>query len=245
MNITADMKVSDIALTDARLREALEAMGIDTCCGGQKPLRDAALAIARPVESVVQELNKALERPLPQDAPQKDWRAVIPSKLCRHIVDTHHAYLYSALPQLQALLDKVRKAHAERHGHMLTEVASYFETLRQDLQEHLPKEENILFPLICALEQEAAGGPRAQSHCGSVRNPIARMIYEHESAGRLLEALRKTTHNYAVLPDFCTSFKALYDGLQGLEADLHEHIFLENNILFPKAETMEEQLRAT
>ena len=88
MNITADMKVSDIALADTRLREALETMGIDTCCGGQKPLRDAALAIAHPVENVVQELHKALERPLPLRAPQKDWRAVLPCELCRHIVDT-------------------------------------------------------------------------------------------------------------------------------------------------------------
>ena len=130
MNITADMKVSDIALADTRLREALETMGIDTCCGGQKPLRDAALAIAHPVENVVQELHKALERPLPLRAPQKDWRAVLPCELCRHIVDTHHAYLYSTLPHLQELLDKVRKAHAERHGAMLTEVARSFEPLR-------------------------------------------------------------------------------------------------------------------
>lgn len=76
-------------------------------------------------------------------------------------------------------------------------------------------------------------------------NPIGQMIYEHEGAGRLLEALRKTTQNYAVLPDFCTSFRALYDGLQQLEADLHEHIFLENNILFPKAISLEEQVRTT
>ena len=245
MNITADMKVSDIALADTRLREALETMGIDTCCGGQKPLRDAALAIAHPVENVVQELHKALERPLPLRAPQKDWRAVLPCELCRHIVDTHHAYLYSTLPHLQELLDKVRKAHAERHGAMLTEVARSFEPLRQELLGHLPKEENILFPLICALEQQTAGGPPARSHCGSVRNPIGQMIYEHEGAGRLLEALRKTTQNYAVLPDFCTSFRALYDGLQQLEADLHEHIFLENNILFPKAISLEEQVRTT
>ena len=128
---------------------------------------------------------------------------------------------------------------------MLTEVARSFEPLRQELLGHLPKEENILFPLICALKQQTAGGPPAQSHCGSVRNPIGQMIYEHEGAGRLLEALRKTTQNYAVLPDFCTSFRALYDGLQQLEADLHEHIFLENNILFPKAISLEEQVRTT
>lgn len=239
MNITPEMKVSDIALMDIRLREALETLGIDTCCGGQKPLREAVLTIGHSVEDIVQDLQKALQRPLPQRAPQKDWRTVAPCEICRHIVDTHHAYLYTTLPQLQELLNKVHKAHAERHGPMLTEVAHSFATLSEDLLQHLPKEETILFPLICALEQQDAGGPPAQSHCGSVRNPIAQMVYEHEEAGKLLEAIRKRTNGYAVSSDFCLSFNALYEGLQHLEADLHEHIFLENNILFPEAVRME------
>lgn len=239
MTITETMKVSDVALLDVRLRNALEELGIDTCCGGQKTLQDAVRGGALSLEAVLGRLQTAWERPMPASAPQKDWRAVPVSELCRHIVDTHHAWLYVNLPKLGELLAKVQKAHAANHGVMLEELARDFVPLSEDLLHHLPKEESILFPLICALEQQAAGGPRAQSHCGSVANPIGQMVYEHETAGALLAKLRETTHDYTVQPDFCVSFKALYEGLQNLEADLHEHIFLENNILFPKAVELE------
>lgn len=138
---------------------------------------------------------------------------------------------------------KVQKAHGERHGDMLQHLRRAFDALRGELEPHLMKEEQILFPATKGIDAFITEmGPRPEVHCGSVANPIRQMEYEHENAGTVLTEMRSLTDDYHLPEDACASFAALYDGLKVLEADLHEHIHLENNMLFPKSMEQEASL---
>lgn len=158
-----------------------------------------------------------------------DWAAMTPAALVDHLESTHHAYLRDALRRLGALVDKVAAVHGERHPE-LGGVRSVFAELRADLEPHLVKEEQILFPMIREL---AAATAAPTFHCGSLANPIRVMLGEHDTAGDLLARLRTLTGGYAVPDDGCASYRALYGGLAELEADTHLHVHKENNVLFP------------
>ena len=134
----------------------------------------------------------------------------------------------------------VLKAHAAHHGDVLRQVQALFDALNAELSSHLMKEEQVLFPYIVALEMHFRDGTaKPQAPFGSARNPIRQMEHEHESAGQALAKLREVTNNYTLPPDACPTFKAMYEELQRMEADLHQHIHLENNILFPRAIELE------
>jgi regulator of cell morphogenesis and NO signaling len=139
------------------------------------------------------------------------------------------------LPRLEAMLAKVLQAHGDRHGETLRAIARVFAPMKAELDGHLAKEEMILFPLIRRL----ADGEHQGFHCGSVQNPIRVMLHEHDSAGDGLVHLRRLTNGYEAPEDACNTFRALYFELSELEADLHRHIHLENNILFPRAIALE------
>ena len=140
------------------------------------------------------------------------------------------------LPRVEARLAKVLQAHGDRHGDMLCAVARVYGAMKAELDGHLAKEEMVLFPLVRALE---GGVPSGSFHCGSVQNPIRVMCMEHDSAGEALVELRRLTGGFTVPPDACNTFRALYFELEEMERDLHRHIHLENNILFPRAIALE------
>jgi regulator of cell morphogenesis and NO signaling len=147
------------------------------------------------------------------------------------------------LPRLDGLLAKVQKAHSSMHSDMLGQLRHAYDSLRTELEAHLMKEEQILFPLIKETEAFVhGGGAKPVSHCGSVANPIRQMEREHDDAGNELAIMRKLTGGYQLPIDACQTFAALYEGLAAMEADLHEHIHLENNILFPKSIEREAQM---
>jgi regulator of cell morphogenesis and NO signaling len=134
------------------------------------------------------------------------------------------------------LLAKVEKAHGAHHGEMLSQLRRTYNAIRAELEPHLMKEEQILFPLIKETQVfVSGGGKKPVTHCGSVANPIRQMEIEHDNAGRELATLRRLTDGYQLPDDACPAFTALYEGFANMEADLHEHIHLENNILFPKS----------
>ena len=150
-----------------------------------------------------------------------------------------------ALPRVRELALRVLNAHGARHGDMLRRVHDLYITLDTELTNHLRKEEEILFPYIVAAEAHRRGGPAGPAACfGSVGNPIRQMEAEHEGAGEALAQIRKLTGDYALPDDACPTFRALYEELQRMEADLHQHIHLENNILFPRAIAAESALPA-
>jgi regulator of cell morphogenesis and NO signaling len=223
-----DLTVGSLAAQYPAATRIFERLGIDYCCGGSVPLADACSAKGVEWTAVLSEAEAG--------GSQKagtDWQTAPLPELIEHIVSAHHVYLRTNLPRIEALLGKVRAAHSRNHGEMLERVSPIFEALKDELLSHLDKEEQILFPMI---RQLAAGRPQAaHSHCGSVSNPIRVMLMEHDSAGDALAALRSATSDYRLPEDACNTFKALYFELSELEKDLHQHIHLENNILFPRA----------
>jgi regulator of cell morphogenesis and NO signaling len=160
------------------------------------------------------------------------------AELADHIESTHHRYLWDELPRLTALADKVRDVHGRRHPE-LDDVAGCLAELRADLEPHLRKEEEVLFPLIRTLAVATSPPP---FHCGSIGNPIAVMRREHDHAGELLARLRQLTDDFGPPADACASYTALYVGLGQLDADTHLHVHKENNVLFPLVETIEAAL---
>ena len=208
-----------------------EKMGIDYCCGGGKSLSDACQQANISVDDVV---SRLLESPTLSGS-SSDWTQAKLADLVDHIVAKHHGYVKQELPRLEQLLNKVASKHGENHPE-LAKVESVFAQLNAELTSHLMKEENILFPYVKQLEQ--SGTSRAPMF-GSVKNPIHMMEIEHDSAGDCVRELRKLTNDYNAPADGCFSFRTLYQGLAEFEADLHQHIHLENNILFPRAIELE------
>ena len=222
-------------------RKVFDDLGIDYCCGGGQSLADAASRHGLKLPALLDALQESLRAsPGAAEVTGRDWYAAPLGELVNHIVDVHHGYMKKALPRLGSLVQKVLHAHGAQHGAMLRQVHNLFGALNAELTPHLMKEEQILFPYIAALEAHVGeGSTKMAAPFGSVRNPIQQMEHEHESAGKMLARLREVTGNYELPPDACPTFAALYGELQQMEADLHQHIHLENNILFPRAMELE------
>ncbi len=236
--------VRDLVGRHPQIRPVFEKRGIDYCCGGGKSLADVAREHGLKLPTLIDALNEALDAAASGavGTTEKDWYDAPLGELVRHIVDVHHAYMKTALPRLRSLVPTVLKAHAVQHGDVLRQVQDLFNALDAELSSHLMKEEQVLFPFIITAESHMQDGlPKPLSPCGSVCHPIQQMEYEHESAGRALAKLREVTCEYALPPDACPTFRAMYEELQRMEADLHQHIHLENNILFPRTIELEKQ----
>ncbi|MCX6626076.1 MAG: iron-sulfur cluster repair di-iron protein [Candidatus Solibacter sp.] len=230
---TTDRTVGQTAAEFPASVRVFEKHGIDFCCGGKIPVSEACAAKGVDPAIVLAEIEQAIQTPAEDPT---DWLTAPLPALMDHILDTHHAYMKRQLPLVEARLAKVLGAHGDRHGEMLRAVSAVYGAMKAELDGHLAKEEMVLFPLVRALD----GGAQAGSfHCGSVRNPIRVMWMEHDSAGEALEHLRRLTDNYAAPEDACNTFRALYFELAEMERDLHRHIHLENNILFPRAIALE------
>ena len=233
--------VGDIAVHYPSLRITLEQLGIDYCCGGKQSLLVASEAAGHECQAVLDELNRAVTTH--SDHNETDWGVTGLGVLVDHIVDTHHAFMKEQLPRLEALLIKVQHAHGAQHGDLLEKLRKQYSSIRSELEPHLMKEEEILFPSIKGIDAFMQGiGEPPVIHCGSVAHPITQMEHEHDDAGLELAAIRTLTNNYSLPPDACPTFAALYEGLEAMEADLHEHIHLENNILFPRIVEMEKAM---
>jgi regulator of cell morphogenesis and NO signaling len=230
--------VRDVALELPHATRVFEKLKIDYCCGGEKSLGEACASagvdianLERMLESVGQAVtqgNGALEFP-----------KSTATELIGHILEKHHAYTKTEMARLELILDKVIAAHGENHPE-LREIGRLFQILCADLRPHMFKEEQILFPYIVELEkslQQNQAPPMAPF--GTVRNPIRMMMTEHDTAGGLLREIRVLSSDYSVPPDGCISYRTLYQALTDFEQDLHQHIHLENNILFPRAIELE------
>jgi regulator of cell morphogenesis and NO signaling len=213
---------------------------IDYCCGGKVPLEQACRERGIDPGELQAELdNASAEKP----AESKDWSSAPLGGLIDHILDKHHAYLRDELPRLAQMAEKIVQAHGETHGESLVPLRNVFLELRSELESHMWKEEMVLFPLIRGLEAaERAGSKPPPAHCGSVNNPIRVMEHEHDAAGQALEQVRRITGDYAVPEDACNTYRAFFHELQEFEQDMHQHIHLENNILFPRAGKLEAAL---
>jgi len=239
MGIDTQKTVAEIALEKPQAAAIFEKLGIDYCCGGRKPLAAACEAAGVDVNHVAD----LLETPAGGDlcgSESEGWSKRSLAGLVSHIVEKHHAYCREEGLRLRPLLAKVVSKHGERHPE-LGEIQELFASLQDELSMHMMKEEKMLFPYIVDLEEAAthkSAPPRAPF--GTVQNPVRMMVQEHDDAGKLIKEIRGLTGNFTAPEDACTSFKVLYRGLEAFEADLHQHIHLENNLLFPRAISLEE-----
>ena len=168
-------------------------------------------------------------------SPTKEWQASSQAELIAHIVEKHHAFTREELERLEALLAKVCGVHGQNHPELF-HIQDQFGKLRGELEPHMLKEESVLFPYIIRMEEAAvANQALPPPPFGTVRNPVRVMMAEHDAAGYILGRMREASSDYTVPADGCISYKTLYSALAELEVDLHQHIHLENNILFPRA----------
>jgi regulator of cell morphogenesis and NO signaling len=226
--------VRDLVCDTPAVAQVFETLGIDYCCGGGQTLAEACKTANRSTEEVSAALQKLGSAPS-----EKDWRHASLTELAQHIVDKHHAFTQAELVRLKALISKVVAAHGVNHPE-LAGVRSIFEELSAELTAHMMKEEEMLFPYIAEMEEAARINRRPPTPMfGTVQNPVAAMIMEHEGAGQALEKIRELTKGYTVPPDGCASYQVLYQALPAFAADLHQHIHLENNILFPRSVELE------
>jgi len=237
MAVTTEKTIKDLVLENPAATRVFEKFGIDYCCGGDKSLEQACREANLPMHQVLDLLDAAATRGAQTDP---DWQEASLSELIAHITSTHHAHTRTEIARLGPLFDKVSSFHGKNHPELL-QVQASFRGLAQELTMHMMKEEMVLFPYIVGMEQavirrEAVVPPPF----GSVRNPVSMMEHEHDSAGNALREMRHASSGYAPPPDACVSYQTLYKALTDFEADLHQHIHLENNILFPRAIAMEQ-----
>ena len=238
MNMTAERTVRELALENAAATRVFEKLGIDYCCGGTKSLGDACRAANLSFDNVLDSLEMAEEA---AHAAQKDrvWQNEPLADLIAHIENTHHQYTREEMARLVPLLNKVCSVHGKNHPE-LQQVRASFQGLVQELTSHMMKEEQVLFPYVVRMEEAVIQKePVLPSPFGSVQNPVTMMEHEHDSAGNALRDMRKASCGYTAPADGCVSYQTLYKALADFEADLHRHIHLENNILFPRAIAME------
>lgn len=226
MTSSLDTPVGQFVAAQPLLAKVFESHGIDYCCGGKLPLATACARKGVDAQSVLEEIQSLLAAS-PQ--PEVDWTDVPLEALVSHLLDTHHVYLRAEMPRLAALSIKVANVHGDRHPE-LVEVAHVYHKFYTEMDAHLSKEEQILFPAIARLEQGLERFP--------VQHPIRKMELDHDDSGRDLERMRELTAGYTPPEDACNSYRALLAGLAELEQDTFTHIHKENNILFQRAIAM-------
>ncbi|WP_447077534.1 iron-sulfur cluster repair di-iron protein [Shewanella algae] len=224
--ISLERRVGELVAEDFRNAHVFSRFGIDFCCGGGRSLASACeRAGAEPTE-VLHALSQLAAEGKPDDALAK-----LPlDELIDHIEATHHKYIRDTAPLLLEYAQKMVRAHGE-HYEEIKPLAGWIRALMDDLLPHLQKEEQILFPAIRALSQ----GQEFNACFGHIGNPIRAMEYEHDEAGQILAKLQQLTNHYQAPEHACTTWRVCYATLAEFEADLHRHIHLENNLLFPKA----------
>jgi len=232
--------VREIALEQPASVRVFERLGIDYCCGGRKPLTDACDEHNMDVNEVVAAIAAALTAP---ESAGIDWTKASLASLVEHIVSTHHQYVQNELPRLNRFAEKLAEKHGERQPH-LPALQVVVAQLGEELIHHLGKEEHVLFPYIAKLEEAQTARGTQPHHCfGSVTNPIAMMTREHDDAGAALAQIEQLTQNFTAPADACPTYLGFYAALKEFRQDLHQHIHLENNILFPRAIELENAMQ--
>ena len=233
--IETNETIGQMVTNDFRKAEIFKKYGIDFCCGGKKTLMQACAEKGLDPGKLEAELMQLKDvsssaRPLPYNEWGLDF-------LADYIVNTHHVYVKKALPQLIGYATKVATVHGKHHPE-LPEIKQLVDDLAYDLLSHMKKEENILFPYIKRLAASPGG---QQGGFGSVQQPISVMQMEHEAAAGYIEDIKRLSNNYAIPQDACATYTVFYKMLEEFEDDLHLHVHLENNILFPKAVILENE----
>ncbi|TXD48460.1 iron-sulfur cluster repair di-iron protein [Polaribacter sp. IC073] len=237
MFITENNTVAEVVTSNIKTADIFKKHGIDFCCGGGISIKKACEKNNIPYETLekeLSELSSAVSKAYNYDGWKLDF-------LADHIENIHHSYVAESTPLVLQYAERVAKVHGHHYAEVI-KINTLFKVVAQELAAHMKKEELILFPFIKQLvKADEAGVKVNQPHFGTVNNPIKMMEEEHESAGDILKEIKKLANNYTPPEGACNTFKALYAKLEEFEQDLHQHIHLENNILFPKAIILEQK----
>lgn len=235
METCQEQTVAELVVRHPEWRERLEKTGIDYCCGGKRPLGQAFAAAGLEWQAFAATLDDTADANA-ADAVHTNWDEAPLGELADHVLEKHHPFTKTQLPRLDELLTEVEAAHGVRHGRMLARLRRLYDGLHAELDAHLMKEEQRLFPVIQEMDAFVHGRRGEPAALGVVVDDLVRQLEaEHYRVDDALSAMRQVTDDYRLPLDACKTFRALYEGLQALEADLHEHMHLENNILFPSA----------
>lgn len=224
----SNQTVGEIVAIMPKASEVFKHYKIDFCCGGNRKFSKVAEEQKLDEGEVLEKLQEAFEQISKVAKGVKNFREMSQYELIEYIEGTHHAYVKRVLPELSELTTKIMRVHGLNHE-VLFRVHKLFSTLRAELEQHLIKEEEILFPLIKEYDRK----PSAQSF-EKIKQVMKETEDEHEAAGDILKELRKITEDYNVPEDGCNTYAIAFKTLEELEADLFQHIHLENNILFIK-----------
>lgn len=242
MNINKNTIVGELVAADYRAASVLTAFGIDFCCKGNVSIGHACELNSLETDSVLNELTKATQS---QDDSVPDYQSWPVETLIKHIEEKHHKYVEAKIPELKSYLRKIAQVHGSRHPELI-EIEQLFFTGSGELAAHLKKEEFLLFPFIRKLSRAmATGKDPGPSLFATVKNPVSAMMEEHDAEGSRFSRIAQLSNNYTPPADACNTYRAAYSLLDEFEKDLHLHIHLENNILFPKAIELEKELTGT
>lgn len=234
-----DKTIREIALEAPLAIRVFEKHKIDFCCGGRVPFAEACRNAGKDPFAVLTELDQVVNGPSILD---NEIQNKTPRELIEYIVRTHHDFTRDEIQRLSPLADKVLARHGDSHPE-LAEIRELFHALADELLVHMRKEEMMLFPYIEKLQTASdLNGMPPIAPFGTVNNPVRMMMFEHDQAGEMLRSMRSLSADYTAPEGACPSYKGLYAGLENLESDLHRHIHLENNILFPEAIELEKQI---
>ena len=233
--------LGELAAADVRKAEVFKKFGIDFCCGGKKSLKQACEELKLDVAQVEKELNETVQQSRGTSFDFNRWELDF---LSDYIYNEHHQYYYAEGPIIADLMQKVYNHHGASHP-FLQKLSAMYKTLQSELSAHFLKEEKIIFPHIKNLvNAKKTNTAPVMDGIDNIQTPLQVMEADHEAAGGLLAEMRALTNGYTLPADACNSFALLYHKMKALEEDLHQHIHLENNILFAKAAKLEKELLA-
>jgi regulator of cell morphogenesis and NO signaling len=235
---TTRTTIGDLVAADFRAAAVFQGFGIDFCCGGRRSFEEACEDAAVDPGEVRREIDA-----LPAAGREGDVTGWPLDRLIDHILEVHHDYVRAALPTIAKYLTKLNEVHGSRHPELAT-VASHFARMRTELGQHMMKEEQVLFPYIRELLSTGVADRRNASPFGTIENPIRMMQREHREAADELDAIKALTSGYVPPSDGCVTYAVCMAELQRFERDLHRHVHLENNVLFPRAVELESGLQS-
>jgi len=242
MNITKDSTIGSVVAEDYRAATVFQQSGIDFCCNGNRTIETACEESRLSVEELIGNLQTILSAPARKDDAFSDYKSWPLDLLADFIEKKHHRYVETQIPVIKALLEKIVRVHGERHPE-LTEIKTLFDQSIGELTVHMKKEELMLFPFIRKMVQASlSGGKNITASFGTVQNPVRMMMHDHDAEGERFRKISSLSNNYTAPEDACNTYRLAYATLKEFEDDLHRHIHLENNILFPKTIDLERSL---
>ncbi len=239
MEITENTTIGEIVAHDFRTAALFSKLGIDFCCRGHRTLDEVSQKKSLKTSDLQRDLEEIIQK---KEGNTIDFKAWPIDLLADYVEKTHHRYIEDKTPVILAFLNKLCKVHGERHPELF-EINRLFNESAQDLAAHLKKEELILFPFIRKMvTARITDRPVEKPHFGTVDNPIEMMKHEHDTEGERFREIARLTDNYTPPADGCNTYRTTFLMLEEFEQDLHKHIHLENNILFPNAQVLEKAI---